>query len=167
MKTFRELVEEVLPRIQEVFPWDAEQMLESDDRPLLLDVREPQEFGAVRIEGSINVPRGILESACEYGYEETVPELVKARDRTVLVICRSGNRSALAALTMQLLGYQDARSLKTGLKGWNDFELPLVDAEGKRVDPDDAEAFFTPQLSPAQLGETPEQSPKPTTDPSG
>jgi len=153
MKTFRELVEEVLPRIQEVFPWDAEQMLESDDPPLLLDVREPQEFEAVRIEGSINVPRGILESACEYGYEETVPELVKARDRTVLVICRSGNRSALAALTMQLLGYRDARSLKTGLKGWNDFELPLVDAAGRPVDPDDAEAFFTPRLSPEQLGE--------------
>jgi len=45
--------------------------------------------------------RGILETACEYGYEETVPELAQARERAVVIVCRSGNRSALVAWVMQ------------------------------------------------------------------
>ncbi|HQU01953.1 MAG TPA: lytic murein transglycosylase, partial [Acetobacteraceae bacterium] len=82
-------------------------------------------IAAMRIAGSVNIPRGILESACEYGYEETVPELVTAREREIVVICRSGFRSVLSAFNMQLLGYTKVCSLKTGLRGWNDFEQPL------------------------------------------
>ena len=59
--------------------------------------------------------------------------LVEARDLDVVVVCRSGNRSALAAHTMQLLGYRKVSSMKTGLRGWNDYELPLVNAAGKTV----------------------------------
>lgn len=151
MKRFSDLVAEVLPEIREVFPWDLETLMESGSGCLLLDVREPVEFEAARIPGSINVPRGILESACDYGYEETTPELVRARDREVVVICRSGNRSALAALTMQLMGYRNVCSLKTGLKGWTDAEMPLVNGNGEEISVDDAEDYFIPRLSPEQL----------------
>jgi len=151
MKHFVELVEECLPRIREVFPWDMEDLLKEKPDALLVDTREPYEFEAMRIEGSINVPRGILESACEWGYEETVPELVEARERPVVLICRSGNRSALAADVLQQMGYKDVVSLKTGLRGWNDYELPLVDGEGKPVDVDEAEEYFTPRLRPEQM----------------
>jgi len=119
--------------------------------PLILDVREPEEFAAMHIAGSINVPRGILESACDWGYEETVPELVAAREREVVVVCRSGNRSALAARTMQLMGYRHVLSLKTGLRGWNDAELPLVDAEGRPVPVESADEHFTPRVREDQL----------------
>lgn len=151
MKKYSELIEEILPEIREVFPWDMEELEQSKNNILLLDTREPYEFDAMRIEGSINVPRGILETACEWGFEETEPELVEARERPVLVICRSGNRSALAAYTMQQLGYRDVYSLKTGLRGWNDYELPLIDNAGNRVDPDAAEEFFAPNLRPEQM----------------
>ena len=63
-------------------------------------------------------------------YEETEPELVRARDREVIVVCRSGYRSVLAANLMLLLGYRDVASLKTGLRGWKDYEQPLVDHAG-------------------------------------
>ncbi len=152
VKKYTELVEAVLPQIDELFPWDLEERLQQDTNLLLLDIREPDEFRAMHIAGSLNVPRGILEGACDWGYDDTVPELAAARDREVIVICRSGNRSALAAHTMQQLGYTRVRSLKTGLRGWNDNEQPLVDATGATVDIDEAEEFFRNKPTPEQLG---------------
>ena len=151
MKTFAQLVNEQLDAVQEVFPWDIEESLDKGDAPMLLDIREESEFSAMRIAGSLNVPRGILESACEYDYEETVRELVEARDREIVIICRSGNRSVLAAVTMQMMGYNRVASLKTGLRGWNDYELQLVDAAGITVNIDQADEYFTTHLRPDQM----------------
>ena len=151
MKRYTDLVAECLPEITEVFPWDIEEKLSSDNPPLVLDVCEPDEFYAMHIQGSLHVPRGILESACEYDYEETVSELAEARDREVIVVCRAGNRSVLAAYTMQLMGYRKVSSLKTGLRGWNDYELPLVDEAGQTVSIDAADEFFTTRVRPDQL----------------
>ena len=151
MKRFSQLIAETVPLIRELFPWDVESLMDTEPELLLLDVRERNEFEALHIRGSLNIPRGILETACEYGYEETEPVLASARDREIVVICRSGNRSALAALSMQVLGYRKVSSLKTGLKGWTDAELPLIDGDGNPVSVDEAEDFFIPRLSPEQL----------------
>ncbi|MEJ2142529.1 MAG: rhodanese-like domain-containing protein [Gammaproteobacteria bacterium] len=151
MKTFNELIAESLKNVDEIFPWDLEEKLESDTKPLLLDVREPYEFDAMHINGALNVPRGILETACEYDYEDTVPELVKARDKEIVVICRSGNRSVFAAEVMQIMGYKNVASLKTGMRGWSDYEQPMVDKDGNEVDEDDAIEFFTTHLRPEQM----------------
>jgi len=151
VKRFSELVNACLPDITEVYPWDVEEQLGNDPAPLLLDIREPDEFAAMHIEGSLHVPRGVLETACEYNYEETVPELVEARERDIVVVCRSGNRSALAAFTMQLMGYRRVSSMKTGLRGWNDYELPLVDATGRVVTVEEGDEFFMPRLRPDQV----------------
>ena len=151
MKRFVDLIAECLPHIKEIQPWDFDALRQQHPDVLLLDIREPYEFQAARIAGSLCVPRGILETACEYGYEETVPELVQARDRAVVVICRSGNRSALVARVMQEMGYSKVYSLKTGLRGWNDYELPLVKAEDLPLDVDSAEDYFTPRLRPEQM----------------
>jgi rhodanese-related sulfurtransferase len=151
MKTFQELITDCLTRVEEIYPWDLQEMIAADTSPLLLDIREPYEFKALHVVNSLNVPRGILESACDYGYDETVPALVQAREKKIVVICRSGNRSVLAAYTMQLMGFKDVMSLKTGIKGWNDFELPLYDIQGRLVDIDDADEILMPKLRPEQL----------------
>ena len=153
MKSFTDLVQDSLQEIEELFPWDLSEKLEDAySTMLLLDIREPAEFEAAHIEGSINVPRGILESACDWGYDDTIPALVEARDKEVIVICRSGNRSALAALTMKQMGYKNPVSLKTGLRGWNDFEQVLIDIDGKQVDVDDADELFVSKVSQEQMG---------------
>nr|WP_155449565.1 rhodanese-like domain-containing protein [Allochromatium palmeri] len=131
-------------------PWDLEERIQANPELLIVDVREPEEFAAMHIEGSINVARGILESACEWDYEETVPDLVQAREREIVVVCRSGYRSVLAAHSMNVLGYSNVVSLKTGLRGWKDYEQPLVDGDGQPVDLDDADVYFTPRLRPEQ-----------------
>ncbi len=151
MKRFTDLIAACLPDITEVFPWDVDAKLGGSNKPLIVDVREADEFSAMHIQGSLHVPRGILEAACEYNYEDTVRDLVEARDRDVVVVCRSGDRSALAAFTMQLLGYRKVSSMKTGLRGWNDYELPLVNADGRMVPIEIADEFFTTRLRPDQL----------------
>ena len=135
MKTYQQLIEECLQTVKEIFPWDLEEKLEAGDEPILLD---------------INVPRGILEQSSEWDFEETIPDLVKARDREIIVICRSGNRSVLAAYTMQQMGYENTASLKTGLKGWTDYEQPLVNNENQEVDIDDADEYFASKVKPEQ-----------------
>jgi rhodanese-related sulfurtransferase len=150
-KTYKNLVSEVLPSIREVFPWDLEEMIEANPDIMLIDIREAIEFDTVRLKNSIHAPRGTLESCCDWDYVETIPELVQARQKTVVVICRSGNRSALATMTMQMMGYEDLYSLKTGLKGWNDSDLELVDGKDNIIDPDEAETFLFPVVATNQL----------------
>lgn len=150
MKHFNDLIAEVLPDVEELFPWDLEEKISRKTDFILLDVREPQEYAALHIEGSLNVPRGVLEQACDWDYDETVPELAAGREREIIVICRSGNRSVLAAHTMQRMGYKNVASLKTGIKGWNDFEQPLWNAAGEQVDIDDADEVLATRLRPEQ-----------------
>ncbi|MEE9493772.1 MAG: rhodanese-like domain-containing protein [Gammaproteobacteria bacterium] len=148
---FEDLVKSAQQQITELFPWDLEEALKANPHILLVDVREPEEYAAMHIEDSLNVPRGVLESACEYNYEDTVPDLVQARDREVVIVCRSGKRSALATLSMQQLGYTNVASLNTGLRGWADYEMDLVGINGKIVAEETTENYFTPALRPEQL----------------
>lgn len=150
MKHYTDLVAECLSEVDELFPWDLEEKLRDTPDLLLVDVREPYEFAAMHIEGAINVPRGVLESACEWDYEETVPELAAGRQREIVVICRSGYRSVLAAHTMQRMGYKHVYSLKTGMRGWFEFEQPMIDADNNPVDEDTGEDYFTTRLRPEQ-----------------
>ncbi len=152
MKTYQNLVQDLLCEIDEIFPWDLETLLQEEKPPMLLDIREADEFSAAHIPNSISVPRGLLEGACDWNYDDTVPELVRARDKKIIVICRSGNRSVLAAHTMKLMGYRDAVSLKTGIRGWNDYEQPLQNTDGKTVDIDTADKLFTSNVRADQLG---------------
>ncbi len=155
MKLFTELVKEMTPLVTEIFPWDLTDRLAQERDLLILDVREPYEFSKMHIRDSLNVPRGILETACEWNYEETVPELVNAREREVVVVCRSGNRSIFAAHTMQLMGYQSVSSLRTGLRGWNDYEQEMICGncreKGVVMDIDEADEYFSAGPSPEQM----------------
>ncbi len=151
MSHYDDLVADALTRVKEIMPWDLSKRLAAGDAPVLLDVREPAEFALLRIPASINVPRGVLEQSCEWDYDETVPLLAAGREQEIVVICRSGKRSALAADTLQQMGYTSVVSLKTGVRGWNDFEQPLTDENGKVVDGDSAEQLLAPHLRPEQL----------------
>ncbi len=150
-KTFNDLISDALNDINEILPWDLEEYLEKTPDALLLDIREPEEFAGAHLENSIHAPRGILEQSCEWDYAETIPELVNARERPVIVICRSGNRSVLAALTMKMLGYKNLTSLKLGIKGCNDSDITLYNGAGEEADPDWADEFFNPPVRDDQL----------------
>ena len=145
-KTFAEMVAGVLPDIKEMLPWDLVDQLAAKPDLLVVDIREPSEYAFGAIANSLNVPRGILETACDWGYDTTVPRLANAREQTVVLVCRSGNRTAMAAYTLQLMGYQHVYSLKTGIRGWNDYEQPLIKASGEVVDIDEMDTFLNPPI---------------------
>ena len=150
MSRYDDLVAEALTRVKEIMPWDLSRLLAAGGKPILLDVREPAEFALLHIPGSVNVPRGVLEQSCEWDYDETVPELAAGCDREIVVICRPGKRWVLTADVMQRLGFASVASLKTGVRGWNDYEQPLVDADGNVLDADAAEELLAPRLRPEQ-----------------
>ncbi|HTA72929.1 MAG TPA: rhodanese-like domain-containing protein [Gemmatimonadaceae bacterium] len=78
---------------------------------VFLDVREPNEWNLGRIPGAKFIPRGTLETTVE----KQIP-----RDANVVVYCASGNRSALAADTMRVMGYEHVSSLRGGFRAWVD-----------------------------------------------
>jgi sulfur-carrier protein adenylyltransferase/sulfurtransferase len=109
MATYRELLAEAKAEIDEVDAVQAHGMIESRD-PLIVDVREQDEWDEGHIPRAVHVPRGNLESRIE--------PLAPDRDRSILVYCAAGNRSAFAAKTLAELGYTDVASLRGGFTDW-------------------------------------------------
>jgi rhodanese-related sulfurtransferase len=150
MKRYDDLVAEALTRVKEILPWDLSRALAAGNKPILLDVREPAEFAMLRIPGSINVPRGIMEQSCEWDYDETEPELAAGRNQEIVVICRSGKRSVLAADVLMQMGFTNVVSLKTGVRGWSDYEQPMTNGQGDELDADDGDELLAPRVRPDQ-----------------
>lgn len=151
MTSYAALLADALTRVREIMPWDLSGLLAQPTPPLVLDVREPAEFAQAHVPGSINVPRGLLEAACDWGYDDTVPLLAGGRGHAVVVVCRSGNRSVLAADLMQRMGFVHVVSLKTGVRGWNDFEQVLVDGDEHLLSADAAEPLLATRVRADQL----------------
>lgn len=150
MSSYDDIVAEALARVKEIMPWDLSRALAAGKKPFLLDVREPEEFAMMRIPSSINVPRGVLEQSCEWDYDETVPELVGGRELEIVVICRSGKRSVLAADMMLRMGFTNVVSLRTGVRGWNDYEQPLQNMDGEALDADEVDVLLVPRVRAEQ-----------------
>ncbi|MFL5886488.1 MAG: ThiF family adenylyltransferase, partial [Thermoleophilaceae bacterium] len=115
MASGAELIRKVKEQIKEVDPREVHDAVANGNgsRPVLIDVREQHEFESGHIPGAIHVPRGHLESRIEG----------KAGDRAqpIVLYCASGQRSALAAHTLQsLLGYEDVASMNGGITLWKD-----------------------------------------------
>lgn len=151
MQTYKSFIAQALENIDEIFPWDLEDELANKAELILLDIREQDEYDLAHIPGSLHVPRGILEGACDWGYNETEPTLASSRDQDIVVICRSGNRSALAALTLKEMGFKNIRSLKTGIRGCNDADIELHDRQGNIADPDELDVALNEPVPPEKL----------------
>src|SRR5688500_11977139 len=108
-KTATDLINDAKTRIREVSPKEAREMRARGDTAVYLDVREPNEWNLGHLPGAMHIPRGLLESKIE----AAVP-----RDRKVVIYCASGNRSALAADTLQQMGYADVVSMSGGFTAW-------------------------------------------------
>jgi sulfur-carrier protein adenylyltransferase/sulfurtransferase len=122
MPTYRDLLNQVKAEIEEIDSSSAATLLEGDDRPVFLDVRERDEWDEGHIPGAIHLPRGNLESRIE--------NAVGDRSRRIVVYCASGARSAFAAKTLEELGYEDAISLAGGFTDWKRNGFPTQLPQG-------------------------------------
>jgi rhodanese-related sulfurtransferase len=117
LMTAQQLVAEAKAQIREIDSSQAAMLL--NEGALCLDVRESGEHEAERLHGAINIPRGVLEFRIDDhpGFAD--------KNRTVLVYCKTGGRSALAALNLQRLGYRGVMSIAGGIEAWRNLGLPL------------------------------------------
>lgn len=84
----------------------------------LLDVREPSEFAEVHAKDATLIPLGQLNSRLE--------EIVQHKDKPVVVICRSGNRSARAVDMLMKSGFTQVSNVSGGTSAWVSAGLPVV-----------------------------------------
>jgi sulfur-carrier protein adenylyltransferase/sulfurtransferase len=117
MATYRELLAQVKDEIDEVSSPDVLGRLGEIDRPLLLDVREQDEWQEGHLPGAVHIPRGNLESRVE----AVIPD----RSREIIIYCAGGSRSAFAAKSLIELGYDNVSSMAGGFSDWkrNGFEF--------------------------------------------
>src|SRR6185437_5048255 len=107
-----EMIDLARARIRNLSPDEVAAALDDSD-VVLVDVREPTETGAGTIPGALLVPRGMLEFHADPTSAYHLPELQP--ERRVIVYCRSGARSALAAATLTAMGYTDVGHLDGGI----------------------------------------------------
>jgi len=113
-------------RIRELTPEQLRQLQQTRPELLVLDVRESSEHEQGHIADALLVPRGILEAAADPAYPKHVDALSEARERPVALYCATGGRSAMAALTLQLMGFKEVYSLAGGIAQWEQDGCPLV-----------------------------------------
>lgn len=109
MKTGSDLITEAKQRVREVTPAQVREMQQRGEKLVLLDVRDQNEVNLGKVPGAVHISRGTLEGRVE----SAVP-----RDAKVVVYCAAGNRSALAGVTMQEMGYTDVVSMAGGFRDW-------------------------------------------------
>ena len=122
MPTAAEMVAAAKQRVENLTPDEAAREVESG--AVLVDIREPGEREATgAIPGAVEAPRGMLEfwadPSSPYHREEFQP------DQRIILHCASGGRSALAAATLQDLGYERVAHMDGGIKAWKDAGKPV------------------------------------------
>jgi len=111
----KELLAAANAAVPKISPKDAAALL-GGANVLVVDVRDGAELAAAgKVKGAVHVPRGMIEFRADP--ESPYHDKSFARDKTVIVYCASGGRSALAGKTLKDLGYNDVRNLG-GFKDW-------------------------------------------------
>src|SRR5579864_6423019 len=109
-ETFQQLLQRVKRDITETNITETQAALRSDKPPLLVDVRERDEYEEGTIQGSVHIPRGNLELRIE----SVTPD----REQPIVLYCAGGVRSALAAQSLETLGYSNVSSMAGGFGAW-------------------------------------------------
>jgi sulfur-carrier protein adenylyltransferase/sulfurtransferase len=110
MPSGSEFIRQIKEHVREVDPAEVSEL--AHEGVAIVDVRETEETATGVLPGAKHVPRGYLESRIE----GVVPD----RATPVVIYCASGTRSALAAHTLEELGYEDVRSMTGGITLWKD-----------------------------------------------
>ncbi|GHF49955.1 rhodanese-related sulfurtransferase [Deinococcus metalli] len=121
-KTAAQMVQDAKSRVQNLTP---EQVADELARgAVLVDIREPAEHAQTGvIPGSVSAPRGMLEFYADPSSPYHRPEFDP--DRRVILHCAAGGRSALAADTLQQMGYTNVAHLDGGITAWAEAGQPV------------------------------------------
>jgi molybdopterin/thiamine biosynthesis adenylyltransferase/rhodanese-related sulfurtransferase len=121
MSDFREILNQAKQQIREVSVQDVQDKLNPDNGFTLLDVREGDEWEQGHLNKAIFLPRGFLEVKAD--------KILPDKSQAIVVYCAGGTRSALAAKTLQDLGYTDVYSMAGGFNAWKNNGFPFITPE--------------------------------------
>ncbi len=109
---FKALIDEAEAEVEQIEPKDLYVL---DDDMLLVDVREPEEFGSGYIDAhnNLTIPRGKLEFMAIKKIAE-----VYGQDAKIVTYCLKGPRGSLAAYQLKKMGFTNVRNLKGGILNW-------------------------------------------------
>ena len=113
---FLKIVADAKTRIQELTVDDVKAKRARGERFELVDVREDLEWAAGHVAGARHLGRGVLERDIEKAIPDPATEIV--------LYCGGGYRSALAAESLQKMGYTNVKSMAGGWRGWTEKKLP-------------------------------------------
>jgi len=117
-KSSMDLVNDAKAQIENLTPDDVQREMAAGN-VTLIDLRESEELRENgKIEGSIHAPRGLLEFYADRACPVYKPEF--ARNNRLILYCSRGLRSALAAVTLQEMGYTNVAHLEGGFEGWKE-----------------------------------------------
>ena len=108
--TTQQLVAEAKAQIKEIAPAAAAQSIQSG--AIVIDVREPAEHEAGKLPRAVNIPRGLLE------FKIADHPALANKEAHIVLYCKTGGRSALAALSLQCQGYSNVHSIFGGIEEW-------------------------------------------------
>ena len=114
---FLRIVEDARAHVAETDVAAVRARLESGERFHLIDVREDSEWDKGHLPGATHIGRGVLER----DIEKTIPDT----SAPVVLYCGGGYRSALAAESLQRMGYSNVTSMDGGFRGWKEAGLPI------------------------------------------
>ncbi len=125
-KTLADFVSSALEHVEVIAPEEARRLLDAPDREgwHVVDVREPDEYAAGHLPGARSLPRGFLEVRADLSHPKRDPWLAD-RTRKLVLYCGGGQRSALAARTLQEMGFERVVSLGEGWSGWTRRGYPV------------------------------------------
>ncbi len=135
VKTFEsadDMVEKALDNVKLVNAQELKSIMEGEEYFTLIDVRQKSEHYYGYIPGSMVIPRGSLEfSIGDAKFWEDEGLYLPEKKEKIILYCKKGNRSILAADALIKMGYKNVLALKDGWKGW---ELAFPDLTEKNLD---------------------------------
>src|SRR5438094_561914 len=117
-KTYKQIMEEARQVVPEASPDEVKSKLDRSTPPMLLDVREKEEFRQGYVPGAVSLPRGFLEMRVE----DAVPD----KNTPIVAYCAGGTRSLLAGRILKELGYTNVTSMRGGFTAWKNQGLPVA-----------------------------------------
>jgi rhodanese-related sulfurtransferase len=114
---FLKLVEEAKREVRECTPAEVKARLDRGERFHFIDVREDGEFAVDHAAGARHLGRGVLERDIE--------ALIPEKEADIVLYCGGGYRSALAAESLQKMGYRRVLSMDGGIRAWREAGFPL------------------------------------------
>jgi rhodanese-related sulfurtransferase len=115
---FLNLVQDAKSRIRETDVQTVKKQLDAGEKIVVVDVREESEWARGHIPGAVYIGKGVIER----DIEQKVPD----KNATLVLYCGGGFRSALAADSLQKMGYKNAISMDGGWRGWTESGYPVA-----------------------------------------